>query len=239
AALRAAGAGLDAVARERNAFCVTRPPGHHADDRHGTGFCLFNNIAVAAAWLVERGERVVIVDWDVHHGNGTQDLFYADDRVLYTSVHQSPLYPFTGRMEERGEGAGEGYTMNFPVPAGATGDVHLAAMDVIMEASADFEPTWVLVSSGFDGHRDDILEDTALALTSGDFAALCRRASALAPAGHCVLFLEGGYDDDALRASGAACVAALAGLDDFVPAEPPSHGGPGMDVVEKAAGAFR
>ncbi len=241
AALAAAGAPIDAVRRGGPAFCAVRPPGHHATARHAQGFCLFNNVAVAAA-AVEG--RVLIVDWDVHHGNGTQDTFYADDRVLYVSFHQWPLYPFTGRLEETGVGAGDGYTINFPFPAGATGDVYQAALDeVVAPAAAAFRPDWLLVSCGFDSHRDDILLEETMGLTAGDFAALTRRCMALAPPGRCVVVLEGGYHTDAVARSAAACVAALAGRDDVVPpapdvktpAEGPSSGGPGMDVVEAAA----
>ena len=236
AAQRAAGAPLDAIARGQPAFCAVRPPGHHATSQQAQGFCLFNNVAIAAAALANRGERVLIVDWDAHHGNGTQDVFYADARVFYTSMHQWPLYPGTGRPGEIGVGAGEGYTMNFPVPPGATGDVYQAAMDVIGRvAAARFEPTWLLVSCGFDSHRDDDLGDTALGLTSGDYAALTRRCLELVPPGHCVLVLEGGYNTGALSRSAAACVAALAGRTDIQPAEPPTTGGPGLDVVDTVA----
>ena len=235
AALVAAGSGLDAVERlDRGeadaAFCAVRPPGHHATDSKSMGFCLFNNVAVCAAYLAERGERVVIVDWDAHHGNGTQESFYEDGRVLYVSVHQSPMYPFTGPLEERGSGAGEGLNVNFPVSAGATGDVYSAALDSIAGLIADFGPTWALMSCGFDSHRDDILEDTALGLREGDFADLARRCAELAPPGRRILFLEGGYNTDAIAASSGACARALAGVD--ADGERTS-GGPGMEVVEE------
>ncbi|MFN2506458.1 MAG: histone deacetylase [Acidimicrobiales bacterium] len=249
AALVAAGAGLDAIerieasqahhpaqgaARAQGAFCAVRPPGHHATARRAQGFCLFNNVAVCAAVLAGRDERVVIIDWDVHHGNGTQDTFYDDPRVLYVSMHQSPLYPFTGRLEETGNGPGRGFNVNLPFPPGATGDVYAAAMeDVVGPAAEEFRPTWVLVSAGFDAHRDDPLEDTALRLSAGDFGDLTSRAAALAPAGRCVLFLEGGYDLDALSRSAGACVAALVGV--AHDREPPTTGGPGHAVVAAAA----
>jgi len=235
AALVAAGSGLDAVVRlDRGeadaAFCAVRPPGHHATSRQAMGFCLFNNVAVCAAYLAGRGERVLIVDWDAHHGNGTQDTFYADERVLYVSVHQWPFYPGTGRIEERGEGAGAGLTVNFPVPRGATGDVHLAALDATMPRIENFGPTWVLVSCGFDSHADDTLG--SLGLREGDFSDLTRRCDGLSPAGRTILFLEGGYNPDAIAASAAACAAALLGEDTR---EARTSGGPGMEVVEAVA----
>src|SRR4051812_41800311 len=134
AALLAAGAGVDAIERiDRGeataAFCAVRPPGHHATPYRSMGFCLLNNVAVAAAALADRGERVLVYDWDAHHGNGTQDAFYADPRVLYVSAHQWPLYPGTGSLQDVGEGEGVGTTVNLPFPAGTTGDVYLAAFD--------------------------------------------------------------------------------------------------------------
>ena len=231
AALVAAGSGLDAVERlDRGeadaAFCAVRPPGHHATDRHAMGFCLFNNVAVCAASLMARGERVLIVDWDAHHGNGTQDMFYEDGRVTYVSVHQWPLYPGTGRMEE----LGEGLNVNFPVPPDTTGDVYQAALEAVTPRVEAFDPTWVLMSCGFDSHRDDLIG--SLGLREGDFADLARRSAAFAPAGHRILFLEGGYELDAIAGSSAACATALVGAES---AAPRTTGGPGMDVVEAVA----
>lgn len=235
-ALLAAGAGPDAVERlDRGegeaAFCAVRPPGHHATPARAMGFCLLNNVAVTAAVLAGRGERVAILDWDNHHGNGTQDVFWSDGRVLYASLHQWPFYPGTGALEERGTGEGEGWTVNLPLPAGATGDVALAALDQVVTPVVEaFAPTWLLVSAGFDAHRADPL--TGLALSSGDFADLTRRVLEYVPPGRRVLFLEGGYELDALAASAGACVAALVGRDHRP--EPATSGGPGMDVVEAA-----
>jgi acetoin utilization deacetylase AcuC-like enzyme len=234
AALLAAGAGLDAVERlERGdgsaAFCVVRPPGHHATPGRAMGFCLLNNVAVTAAALADRGERVLVYDWDAHHGNGTQDAFYDDRRVLYVSAHQWPLYPGTGALDETGEGPGKGYTINLPLPPGTTGDVYLAAFDeVVAPAVERFDPTWVIVSAGFDAHRADPL--TGLNLTAGDFADLTERLLGVAPAGRVVAFLEGGYDLQALALSAGAFVATLAGLP-FRP-ESPTSGGPGRAVVD-------
>ena len=154
------------------------------------GFCLLNNVAVTAAVLADRGERVLVVDWDAHHGNGTQDAFYADDRVLYVSLHEYPLYPYTGRLDETGTGAGAGPTVNVPLPAGATGDVALAALDeVVAPAVEAFGPTWLLVSAGFDGHRRDPL--TGLGFSSGDFADLTRRVLEWAPPGRRIALPRG------------------------------------------------
>jgi len=217
------------------AFVAVRPPGHHATRSQAMGFCLVNNVAVVAATLADRGERVAIVDWDVHHGNGTQEIFWDDPRVLYTSVHQWPAYPGSGRVTELGGPHAPGLTLNVPLPPGATGDVALAAFDeVIGPAVATFVPTWVLVSAGFDAHRADPLAD--LAWSSGDFALLAGRVQAVAPPGRLIGVLEGGYDLDALGHSVAATVAALAGVRG-ARYEEPTSGGPGFAAVAAAARA--
>jgi acetoin utilization deacetylase AcuC-like enzyme len=236
AALIGAGAGLDGVARLRRgegdaAFVAVRPPGHHATPGRAMGFCLINNVAVAAAALADAGERVLIVDIDAHHGNGTQDAFYGDDRVTYLSLHQWPFYPGTGRLDDIGTGAGAGTTVNLPLPAGTTGDVYLAAVDeVIVPVAERVRPTWVIISAGFDGHRADPL--TNMGLSSGDYADLVTRIAALAPAGRRLVVLEGGYDLEALSDCTTACLTSLVGE----PRRPEkvTNGGPGRNVVDAA-----
>ena len=233
-ALESAGAGLaatDAVREDGSSigYVLTRPPGHHALPRRSMGFCLINNVAVVAATLATAGERVAVVDWDVHHGNGTQDIFWDDDRVVYVSTHQWPWYPGTGAVDETGGPHAPGTTVNIPLPAGATGDVLLSAMDTVVGPVLDaFAPTWVLVSAGFDAHRDDPLAD--LMLTAGDFADLTARSLALGP--RTVFFLEGGYDIAALRLCVGASLASVAGVP-YRP-EPASGGGPGAGAVAAA-----
>lgn len=213
-------------------FVCERPPGHHATAHRAMGFCLLNNIAIGAANLADRGERVLIVDWDVHHGNGTQEIFWDDPRVMYVSTHQWPLYPGTGGAGETGGPGAPGYTVNVPLPPGATGDVLLKAMDDVVAPLVErFAPTWVLVSAGFDAHRADMLAN--LALSAGDFADLAARVRRFSPrAGRLVFVLEGGYDLDALRLSVGATLSSALG-DGFRP-ERASSGGPGADAVSAA-----
>ena len=235
-ATMAAGAGLVAVEALRAsnrgvAFVAARPPGHHALADRAMGFCLLNNVAVTAASLASAGERVLVFDWDVHHGNGTQDLFWDDPRVLYVSTHQWPCYPGTGPVTDVGGPEAVGTTVNVPLPPGSTGEEVEVAVDLVIEpVVAAFRPSWVLVSAGFDAHRADPLAD--LALSGGDFASLARRVASWAPGpGRVVLFLEGGYDLGALRTSTAATIGALVGASSG--SEPPTHGGPGPAYVQR------
>ena len=215
AAMRAAGSGPDAIERLRAgeadaAFLALRPPGHHARPAQAMGFCLINNVAVAAASLVAAGERVLVLDWDAHHGNGTQEMFYDEHEVLFISMHQYPFYPGTGGLTETGSGEGEGQTINLPFPAGTKGDAYRLAFDeVVVPAAELFAPTWLVVSSGYDAHRADPLTD--LGLSAGDFADLTERAVHLVAPGRRLFFLEGGYDLDALGQSAAATLGVLTG----------------------------
>lgn len=236
AARLAAGAGLELVDRLRAGeapagFCAVRPPGHHATPRRAMGFCLFNNVAVVAAALADAGERVTVVDYDVHHGNGTQEAFWRDGRVLYVSLHEWPLYPGTGALHETGAGGGAGATINVPLPAGATGDVYRRAVaELIGPAAEAHGTTWLLVSAGFDAHRSDPL--AGMGLTAADFADLTGDLLALAPPGRRLLFLEGGYDLDGLALSVGASLARV--LDVGYRPEASTAGGPGGDVVAAA-----
>jgi acetoin utilization deacetylase AcuC-like enzyme len=219
AALRAAGAVTEAVDRllDRSldrAFCLVRPPGHHAEADRAMGFCLFNNVAVAAAQALARGlSRVAIVDFDVHHGNGTQHTFEADPRVLYVSSHAYPFYPGTGSLLEVGTGRGRGFTVNLPLPPGmGDGEYARVYRDVVEPIGCAFDPELVLVSAGFDAWGGDPLAPMALTARGyADLADVCLAIAAGAAGGRAVFALEGGYDLAGLAASGAAVARALLG----------------------------
>jgi acetoin utilization deacetylase AcuC-like enzyme len=206
---------VDAVfdGEAQNAFAVVRPPGHHALPERAMGFCFFNNVAIAAAYLVRvRGlQRVLILDWDVHHGNGTQEIFYESPQVLYMSTHQFPFYPGTGRLDEIGAGAGTGFTVNVPLPAMFGDNEYLRVFDdLLMPIARQFNPEFILISSGFDCHYRDPLG--GMRVTEGGFVAMTHRLKRLAAeccSGKIVAALEGGYDLRALADSGRAVLEEL------------------------------
>ncbi len=202
-----------AAGEVENGFAAIRPPGHHAEAWRPMGFCLFNNVAVVARHLLAHhmAQRVLIVDWDVHHGNGTQHSFYEDDRVLYASTHQYPFYPGTGASHEIGKGAGAGFTVNLPMPAGAgDGEYYAAFRDVLVPVARRFEPDFVLVSAGFDAHRDDPLASVELSAEAfGHLSAALMEVADECARGRILMLLEGGYELAALTASVDASMAVL------------------------------
>lgn len=219
AALHAAGGACEMaralMAREAIlGFCGTRPPGHHAEPDRAMGFCLFNNVAITAEFAIRElgARRVFILDWDVHHGNGTAEAFRRRSDVLFASIHQSGIYPGTGSLSDVGSSTGEGYTINLPVPAGSEDDLWLSLIEhVVLPAARSFEPELVLISAGFDAHREDALANCRL--EAGSFAEMARHVRELAtqldvPLG---MVLEGGYEPTALAQS---VVETLAALDD-------------------------
>jgi acetoin utilization deacetylase AcuC-like enzyme len=218
AALHAAGGAAWAAGRLITdggfAFCGLRPPGHHAERARAMGFCLFNNVAVAAAEAVEAHglERVLILDWDVHHGNGTEEIFYSSPSVLYSSIHQSPLYPGTGAPGDVGLGEGEGFTINLPVPPGSGNDEWLALVEhVVAPVAREWGPQLICISAGYDAHRDDPLAECELDDAGYGAMAAALRSVATELEVPVLVCLEGGYALGALAGSAVATLEALSG----------------------------
>jgi acetoin utilization deacetylase AcuC-like enzyme len=201
----------------RNAFAMVRPPGHHAGIYSGAGFCYLNNIAIMVQSLKSPGcRRILILDWDAHHGNGTQEVFYEDPDVLFASIHQSPFYPGTGDVTEIGAGEGTGYTINMPVPAGSSDDVYQYLLsEVIIPVAKEFKPDFIAISAGQDNHFSDPL--TGLALTAKGYASMMASAVGIADqlcAGRLAAVLEGGYSvEGGLPYTNIGIIAALSGMD--------------------------
>jgi acetoin utilization deacetylase AcuC-like enzyme len=208
-------AAIDGVQNKefKNAFCAVRPPGHHAEKNKAMGFCIYNNVAVGAYYLLEKYKlnKVAIIDFDVHHGNGTQDIFYNNEKVLYISTHQFPYYPGSGTEQEKGK---YNNIFNIPLPAGTNSDEYLNAYEFVLKKTKEFKPDFILFSAGFDAHKDDPLAQ--LNLKSNDFYKLTKRTLELSKslcAGKIVSILEGGYDLKALQESTEAHVNALLEFD--------------------------
>ena len=205
---------LDGDDRPAFAFCGLRPPGHHAERQAAMGFCLFNNVAVAATQAIEAHgiERVLVLDWDVHHGNGTEAIFYESPAVLYSSIHQSPLYPGTGARTDTGRGPGEGYTLNLPVPPGTGSDEFVSLVrDAVVPAAREYKPQLLLISAGYDAHRDDPLAQCELDEAAFREMAATMRALGAELGAPIAVCLEGGYSVGALAASVVATIEGLQG----------------------------
>lgn len=193
----------------KNAFCAVRPPGHHAEKNKAMGFCIYNNVAVGANYLINKYKlkKVAIIDFDVHHGNGTQDIFYDNEKVLYISTHQYPYYPGSGTNDEKGK---YNNILNIPLPAGTTSEEYLNAYEFVLKKIKEFKPEFILLSAGFDAHKDDPLAQ--LQLESKDFYSITKRTLELSKQycdGKVVSILEGGYDLLALQESTEMHVKAL------------------------------
>lgn len=191
-------------------FAVSRPPGHHALPDRAMGFCMFNNVAITAAYLRSRGQRVAILDWDVHHGNGTQVMLGDDPGVLYASIHQDHFYPFEGHLSDIETGDAKGTVVNIPLPAGTAGDVYRQAWaELVIPVVEQFQPDWAMISAGFDAHASDEL--ASFFLESDDYGWMSAQLAAVHPANRTVYALEGGYDLTALRESSRSAVIGSAG----------------------------
>jgi acetoin utilization deacetylase AcuC-like enzyme len=246
AALHAAGGAAWAAeallaGEARFALCALRPPGHHAERDRAMGFCLLNNIAVAAAHALEAcdAERVLVLDWDVHHGNGTEAIFAKSAAVLYASIHQSPLYPGTGQASYEGAGAGLGFTLNMPVPPGAGNGEFCALVEhVVAPIARDWRPRLIAISAGYDGHRDDPLADCRVDEDGYGTMAATMRLLAGELDVPVLVCLEGGYAPGALERSVLATLTALGGETEPTPADPAAAGGYLERVSRFGAAAF-
>jgi acetoin utilization deacetylase AcuC-like enzyme len=242
AALTAAG-GVRALVEELSArenatgFALARPPGHHALPSRAMGFCLFNNVATTAAYLRSRGERVAILDWDVHHGNGTQAMLGDDPGALYVSIHQSHFYPYEGHVDDIESGDAKGTIVNIPLPAGTAGDVYRRAWaELVLPVVSQFEPDWVMISAGFDAHASDEL--ASFYLDSADYGWLSARLADFHPPNRTVYALEGGYDLTGLSEATRLAVLGTGGVD---PTAASTHHSPpsASNYLAEAAEAIR
>ena len=247
AALRAAGAvrllteELREGSTDRTGFAITRPPGHHAFRDRAMGFCFFNNVAISASLLRSRGEKVAILDWDVHHGNGTQAILGDDPETLYVSIHQDHFYPFEGQVLDIDSGEAKGTNVNIPLPAWTAGDIYRRAWEeLVIPVVSQFAPNWILMSAGYDAHADDPLAD--MSLVADDYGWMAAQVAAVHPSNRTVLALEGGYDLEALEQSTASTLKGLAGhhfdRESVVPASPGPPPASALAALDEAAAAI-